>query len=60
MEVMGPGAVKTEKVIPRVEEVAPKIEIIPAVEEVAPKIEQAKFPPGCIRSRQQPVKEDKI
>jgi hypothetical protein len=74
MEVMGPGAVKTEKVIPRVEEVAPKVEQNKVVtdlmetmeqtaseeEEVAPKIEQAKFPPGCIRSRQQPVKEDKI
>jgi signal peptidase I len=60
MEVMEPGAVKTEKVIPRVEEVAPKVEVIPAVEEVAPKVEEVKFPPGCIRSRQQPVKKDKI
>jgi methyl-accepting chemotaxis protein len=74
MEVMGTGAVKTERVIPGVEEVAPKIEQNKVVidlmetteqtrteeEEVAPKIEQAKFPPGCIRSRQQPVKEDKI
>ncbi|MDI6814940.1 MAG: signal peptidase I [Dehalococcoidales bacterium] len=39
---------------PRVEEVKPK------AEEVALKVEKVKFPPGCIRSRQKPAKEDKI
>jgi len=32
----------------------------PKVEEITPEVEKVEFPPGCIRSRPKPTKEEEI
>ena len=59
------GAAEQNKVLVRLVEVMEqrkpvREEVTPPTEPVIPEAEKIKFPPGCIRSRQQPVKEDKI
>jgi len=50
------GASEQNKVLTRLMEVME--ETRPKVEEIMPKVEKVKFPPGCVRSRQQPIEEE--
>jgi len=58
------GAAEQNKVLTRLMEVMgetrPKVEEITPVEEIMPKVEKVKFPPGCVRSRRQPVAQEEI
>jgi methyl-accepting chemotaxis protein len=54
------GAVEQNKVLERIVEALdqrrlPREEVTPTAEPVIPSAEKVKFPPGCVRGRQQPV-----
>ena len=52
------GAAEQNKVLNRLTEVMEQTS--PKTEEVKPEVEEIKFPPGCVRSRQKPTKEEEI
>jgi len=59
------GAVEQNKVLGRLAEVIEqkgpaKEEVTPPTEPVIPEAEKVKFPPGCVRTRQQPTDQPKI
>jgi len=59
------GAAEQNKVLGRIAEVLEqkrpaREEVTPPTEPVIPEAEKVKFPPGCVRSRQQPINKDNL
>jgi len=60
-DIMEQRPPRVEPQLPKAEPETPKVEhVIPEVEHIMPKVGKGPYPPGCIKSRPKPVKQEEI